>query len=92
MSASGTSFGRALIPHAEAIVRDPDAIFSHGERKTTHLVKWQREKCMPVSDIDFWIFAGLKNGQRITVVVRQVKGKRKHFFSVYGKKQKTARP
>lgn len=41
--------------------------------------------------VNFWKFTGEKDGQKITVVVRQPPNGIKHFYSVYSKKQKTAR-
>jgi hypothetical protein len=40
--------------------------------------------------VNFWKFTGEKDGQKITVVVRQLPDGIKHFYSVYSKKQKTA--
>jgi hypothetical protein len=80
----------ALIPYVSSIIGDMNVPVSHEERETTHLVKWQDEKQIITTDTDFWVFVAVRDSQKMKVVVRQFKGREKHFFGVYSKKQKPA--
>jgi hypothetical protein len=40
--------------------------------------------------VRYWKFVGNRGGVVVKLVVRQVEGRQKHFFSVYGQKQKPA--
>ncbi|HEY5259162.1 MAG TPA: hypothetical protein VIJ46_00825 [Rhabdochlamydiaceae bacterium] len=67
----------ALLPYAQDILKNPDTIISH------------KIKNIRKSQADFWIFSGKTNDLHIKVVVRQIGSGKKHFFSIYGKKQKS---
>jgi hypothetical protein len=67
----------ALLPHVITILKKPDVI-------PRHFVKDAHEP-----PIHLWVFIEVKEGVRVTIVIRQSGNGKYHFFSIYGKKQKS---
>jgi hypothetical protein len=65
----------ALLQHAKAIIQDVQSTVMPGKE---------------IGDAArFWVISKPVKGKKISVVVRQFKGKSKHFFSIYSEKQKS---
>jgi hypothetical protein len=68
-----------LLAYAEEIIGDPQAQYSYEETFKEAIIA------------RFWSFAATKNDFMVTVIIRQLKNGKKHFFSIYAKKQKSTR-
>lgn len=68
-----------LLPHVAEVINSPDKSFEY------------RRISKQTGDVQFWGFAKQIEVMQIKVVVRQVGNGNKHFFSIFEKKQKTAR-
>jgi hypothetical protein len=66
-----------LLYSVKDILENPEVKFSHTITTTRNL------------RADYWVATGIMNNFHIKIVIRKVDGGKKHFFSVYGKKQKT---
>lgn len=80
----------ALLPYAVNMIKNPGTRVVYQPRMTTHLINWRGKKTLVASRVDFWIFTAKQRDRVIKVIVRQFRGKEKHFFSVYEIKQKSA--
>jgi hypothetical protein len=66
-----------LLRYVKIILENPQAIIFHDT------------KGLENSWTDFWIFTEIIDNVRIKIVVRQIGKGKKHFFSIYGKTQKS---
>jgi hypothetical protein len=67
----------SLLPYVPKILNDPDSRFIH------------KIKIIRGRHIYYWIFTMITDGMHINVIIRQNPHGKKHFLSVYGKKQKS---
>jgi hypothetical protein len=67
----------ALLPYAQDILKNPDTVIPQNPKDIRSL------------KVNFWIFSKKIDGVDIKIIVRQIGNGKKHFFSIYGKKQKS---
>ena len=79
----------SLLPFAEMVIEDSGSKIVQRKQESARVIKFG-EKEVSVPPADFWTLTKDFDGRTIAVVIRQFKGKPKHFFSVYDKKQKPA--
>ena len=82
-----------LLPYAKEIVESSAVEVVHGKDKIIRADKRHGATVLIRSHADFWTLTKTYGDTAITVVVRQLAGKEKHFFSIYNakpKNQKTA--
>ena len=68
----------ALLAHAKDIIQDATATVLPGNNTT--------------DAVQFWVISKQVSDKKVSVVVRQFKGKAKHFFSIYAEKAKKQKP
>lgn len=81
-----------LLPRAEAIIKNPQAIMVYRKEKKKILIKRKETKALKESTIHYWTFVYFTDSKRIKVVIRQINNGNKHFYSIMdkrAKKQKT---
>lgn len=78
----------SLLPYAKEIIQDDTVKITHGENITTHLAKQHGTTILIQSRASFWTLTKDYGDTAITVVIRQIEHKKKHFFSIYDAKSK----
>ena len=78
----------SLLPYAKEIIQDNTVKVIHEESMTAHLVKQHGTAILTESRTNFWILTKGYGNITITVVIRQIENKEKHFFSIYDAKSK----
>lgn len=73
----------ALIPLAEEIVKNPNATVSRNTRVVDRRIESHGSKKSMSAEADFWIITERRDDDKIIVVIRQLNGGNKHFFSIY---------
>ena len=73
----------ALLVYAEKIVTDPRVKFVSRKKTTFAVNKWHNKKMGKTTMADFWAMKSQHADNSITLLVRQLKGGEKHFFSIY---------
>ena len=78
-----------LLPTAKEILGDPNSKAEHHRKEIvdTGKARWGKIPKFPYAD--YWEFTGKRDGRIIKVIVRQFPEGRKHFLSVYEKKEKS---
>jgi len=71
-----------LIQFVEQIITDPNAIIEYRRYNVKEVRNHHGEKVTIRSIADFWTFVAHIKGCKIKVVIRQLEGAEKHFFSV----------
>jgi hypothetical protein len=82
-----------LLLFAKEIIESSSATITHRNGKAAHLFKRHSAVVIKQSNADFWALTKNYGDNTITVVIRQLESKEKHFFSIYDakpKNQKTA--
>ena len=74
----------SLLNHIKTIIEDPATAVVHRKGETENLVKRHGKKSFTSFPAEFWALTKECNGSVVTVVVRQTRTKKKHFFSIYG--------
>jgi hypothetical protein len=64
-----------LLPYAQKIITDPKAVFITEKRTLIPLT----------SEAEFFACTNQIDGQQITVIIRQINMRQKHFFSIFAK-------
>lgn len=77
----------ALLPHAEAIITNPQAIIVYRTTETKYWANRYGEKVFITSTAHFWTFIEKIDGLTIKIVIRQLNSGQKHFFSIMGNKK-----
>jgi hypothetical protein len=80
-----------LLPYIKDILQDKIVIATHEESKTLHITKIGGVRVAAVIMAQFWRMVAVRDGKIIKIVIRQIKGREKHFFSVFEGKQKSTR-
>jgi hypothetical protein len=57
----------ALLRHAKAILKNPNVHISYRIKDKTH----------------FWAFTETVENEKVTIIVRQISNRKKHFFSIF---------
>ncbi len=78
----------ALLPHAETIIKNPEAVIIYRTTETKYWTNRYGQKVLITSTAHFWTFVEIREGKEIKVVVRQLNLGQKHFFSIMGNNQK----
>ena len=71
-----------LLPYASIIIAD-GKLSSIRKKKKIERVKQYGRREKRESSAKFWAFSDIKDGKKITVVVRQIGSGNKHFFSIF---------
>jgi hypothetical protein len=79
----------ALLPVALKVIENPHITARYQPRETVRGIKWRGKKVLISSRIDFWELTEKDNGLVIKIIIRQFKGTKKHFLSVYARKEKS---
>jgi hypothetical protein len=80
-----------LLPYAKEIIEGRDIKISHGKGETVRFSKQHDMAVIKKLPADFWKLTKTYGDVAITVVVRQIEGKEKHFFSIYNAKTKKSK-
>lgn len=78
----------SLLPYAKEVIENPTVRIAHREEKTIRIDKRHNTTVLAQPPADFWTLTETYDNTTITVVVRQIKDKEKHFFSIYDAKRK----
>jgi hypothetical protein len=78
----------SLLPYAKEIIQDDEVEIIHKENMTTHLVKRHGTTILTQSRASFWTLRKNYENTIVTVIIRQIENKEKHFFSIYDSKSK----
>lgn len=78
----------SLLPHAKEIIQDNTVKVIHEESMTARLVKRHGAAILTQSHANFWTLTKDYGSTAITIVIRQIENKEKHFFSIYDAKSK----
>lgn len=81
----------ALLPYAKEIVSDYRGSIVYEKRKVFRRREIDGEDTSVASIMYFWAFADEWDGRRIKLVIRQVDGGEKHFFSIFEENKKSTR-
>lgn len=73
-----------LLPYVEQIVKNPTAKIVYRKTGTKEKINRHGEKILIESVAHFWTFADKVDDCVVKIVIRQLEGKDKHFFSVMG--------
>lgn len=73
----------SLISDAKTIIISSTAASEHRSTEAYYETYRRGKRRTIVSRADFWSFTENWNGKTITVVIRQFRGGKKHFFSVF---------
>jgi hypothetical protein len=73
-----------LIPYAEIIIKNPTAKIVYRKNEIKENVNRYGEKILIESIAHFWTFVDRVEDCSIKIVIRQIEGKDKHFFSIMG--------
>lgn len=73
-----------LLEYVESIVRNPEAKIIYREQERKIEINRHGEKLFKTSKIHFWTFVDKIEDCNVKVVVSQINGSKKHFFSVMG--------
>jgi hypothetical protein len=71
-----------LVPDIRAIIGDATNIVAHRQTTMPYSTYHRGKRKTKIVGAEFW---ELRNNKGITVIVRQMKGGAKHFFSVFSK-------
>ena len=77
-----------LLPYAREIIESQEVKISHEKGETIHFSKQHNVAMIKKPPADFWKLTKAYGDATITIVIRQIEGKEKHFFSIYDAKQK----
>ena len=80
----------ALVRYIEPILRSFTAFVVEEEREILHQTKIDSKYLSTLSRAHFWRLTEECDGLVIKLVIRQIKDNKKHFFSIFVKKQKVA--
>ena len=72
---------------AKDVVESPDVEVLARKGETATFSKRHGEKVFSMTGADFWSLTKRYGNEEITVIVRQIGSKEKHFFSIYDKKK-----
>jgi len=75
-----------LLPKAEAIIKNPQAIIVYRKEEKKILIKKKETKILKESTIHYWTFVYFTDFKRIKVVIRQINNGAKHFYSIMDRK------
>ncbi len=75
----------AFISDAKAIIASRTTITEHRMTDASYDTYRRGKRKITVSTANFWSLTKKRNGKAITVIIRQLKGGEKHFFSVFSK-------
>lgn len=82
------------MPYAKEIIESQTSEIIHRKNITVKSIKRHNTTILVKSHADFWSLTKMYDETTITVVIRQIGTKGKHFFSIYDakspKNQKTA--
>ncbi len=78
----------ALIRNAVDIVSGSGKLLSDRERQAARMVYRHGKRTHKPANAKFWTLVGDGGNKGVKVVIRQFRGGKKHFLSVYGKKNK----
>jgi hypothetical protein len=73
-----------LIPHIEKILKNPKAIIVYRKETIKEKVDRHGQKILIESVAHFWAFVEKIEDCNVKVVIRQLEGGDKHFFSIMG--------
>jgi len=73
-----------LFPYVESIIKNPVAKITYRKTEVKEKVNRHGENILIESTAHFWTFSDKINDCVIKIVIRQLEGKDKHFFSVMG--------
>ncbi len=73
----------ALLKYAPEIVAHPNSNINYKEQKAFSIIERHGKKIAKASRAKFWALSKKCDGKMITVVIRQIKSGKKHFFSIY---------
>jgi len=71
-----------LLINAENIIKNPKATIIYREEKSKSKVKRHGVKVLQTSLNKYWTFIYQKGAKRIKLVIRQINGGVKHFYSI----------
>jgi len=75
-----------LVPHIEKIVKNPEAKIFYKQEIVKYKTNRHGEDVLIESKADFWAFVENIKSCSVKVIIRQLNGRDKHFFSVMGDK------
>ncbi|MGC9599607.1 MAG: hypothetical protein ABSE18_04450 [Minisyncoccia bacterium] len=78
----------ALLPYVAEIVEKSGRLISRKEKITNRPIHRHGKRTYSPSRATFWTLRAGVDGRDVTVIVRQFQGGKKHFLSVYDKKNK----
>ena len=78
----------ALLPYAAEIIEKSGKLVSRQERLAARPVHRHEKKVFMPANATFWKLADEIGNKKITVIIRQFQGGKKHFLSIYHAKNK----
>ena len=78
----------ALLPYAKDIVGDYRGSIIYEERKIMRNREADGKIELTTSTMRFWAFTDKRDGEKMRLVIRQVDGGKKHFFSIFQENKK----
>ena len=81
----------SLLPYVKNILEDQGITIIHEKNKILHSAKVGGARVIMVTTAQFWRIVALRDDEIIKIIIRQIDGHEKHFFSIFAKKQKSTR-
>jgi len=78
----------ALLPYAQEIIGKSGKLFSHQEKLASRPGHRHGKKVFIPVRTAFWRLTGEIGNKKITVIIRQFQGGKKHFLSIYDTRNK----